>query len=147
MLIFISLKKIAILTEGSANFGFGHIVRCLSFYDELTIRGFTVEFIIEGDDSILKVLLDRNYRLYNWHNNVFGIIGYLKKFSGIILDTLHINQIEIDELCKTNLAILSIDDFLRNRYTKSIVLDWTINSEKFNLHKFNEKQNLFIKLV
>jgi spore coat polysaccharide biosynthesis predicted glycosyltransferase SpsG len=139
------MKKISILTEGSLAYGFGHIVRCTSFYDELEENGCQVEFIIEGDDTVENIINNRKYKLLQWHGNILDIITDLNNSDAVILDSLYLTQSDIDILCNQNFVILSIDDFLRNKYTNSIILDWTINSNLFNKHKHNEKDNhLFI---
>ncbi len=139
------MKKISILTEGSSTYGFGHIVRCTSFYDELEQKGYQVQFFIAGDNTVENILKERCYTILNWHGKIPEIIAELNNYDAVILDSLYLKQDDIDVLCNQNFVILTIDDYLRNKYTNAIILDWTINSNVYNKHQHNEKDNqLFI---
>ena len=136
--------KFVILTEGSHKFGLGHIARCTSFYDELIKRRYDVEFVIHGDETVHALLRDRNYSLVDWHGKINELIKSFKHYDGVILDSLNITQEEVSLLCGCDFKLLSIDDFLRNTYNDSIVLDWTINIERSEKHKHNEKNNILL---
>ena len=136
--------KIAILTEGSHSFGLGHIVRCTSFYDEIKEREHHVEFVIHGDDSVQDLLNDRIFSLVNWHGKINEFVKSYNHYDAVILDSLNITQKEVSVLSACNFKLLSIDDFLRNTYSYSIILDWTINVDTSNKHKHNEKNNILL---
>jgi UDP-2,4-diacetamido-2,4,6-trideoxy-beta-L-altropyranose hydrolase len=127
--------KFCILTEGGNEFGFGHLVRCTSFYDGILERGHEVEFIVKGDKSIQSVLLERKFEFLDWHGKVRMLINTLNKYDVVILDTFHIVQKELDLLCQQSFTLVSIDDYLRNSYHDSIIIDWTLNVEKSDIHK------------
>lgn len=129
--------KCCILTEGGNKFGFGHIVRCTSFYDALQDRGYDVHFIIQGDDSIKATLEDRKVIFQKWHGNIEALINSNLNCDLVILDTLHVVQEEINKLCNQSFTLVSIDDYLRNKYHDSIILDWTVNVEKSDVHSKN----------
>ncbi|HQF37072.1 MAG TPA: hypothetical protein PLL26_05540 [Candidatus Dojkabacteria bacterium] len=60
------MLKVFILTEGGKNIGFGHITRCTALYQAFEEKGIIPKFIVNGDESVLDLLKDLNYRLLNW---------------------------------------------------------------------------------
>ena len=58
--------KVVILTEGGADIGFGHITRCLSLYQAFEEKGIVSEMIINGDGSVLGLLRNSNYQIFDW---------------------------------------------------------------------------------
>lgn len=61
---------ITILTEGSIDWGIGHICRCLAFYDAFLNEGFDVRFIIHGDTSVTSLLSNRNVEYIPWLEDI-----------------------------------------------------------------------------
>jgi UDP-2,4-diacetamido-2,4,6-trideoxy-beta-L-altropyranose hydrolase len=144
IILYLNFMKFVILTEGGHDIGLGHIARCTSFYDELEHIGHDVEFIIQGDDTIKNVLVNRVYSLMDWHGRMNEFLGVYKDFTAVILDSLTISQNDVSILCESNLKLLAIDDYLRNSYQNSIVLDWTVNVENTNKHAHNSSNNLLL---
>ena len=138
------MHKIAILTEGSESVGYGHIVRCSIFYDALLNLGNEVEFIIKGDSTVGNILLNKNFKIYDWQSDLANCIFYLNNFDAIILDSININQKDVNKLCGNNFVLLTIDDYKRNKYKGAIVLDWTINLDKNNKHIHNSNDNILL---
>lgn len=44
--------RVLIVTEGSFNWGMGHLYRCLSFANEFQKRGFHVQWVVVGDSTV-----------------------------------------------------------------------------------------------
>ena len=63
-------KKIHIVTDGSKEIGFGHIARCISFYDKFSELGYKVELLIDGEGISRNLLENRKYRLIEWHRRL-----------------------------------------------------------------------------
>jgi spore coat polysaccharide biosynthesis predicted glycosyltransferase SpsG len=133
-----------ILTEGGHDSGLGHIARCTSFYDELERCGFDVKFVVEGDDTIKSVLDNRTYSLMDWHGRMNEFVSLHKEYNAVILDSLSISQNDVSVLYKSNLKLLAIDDYQRNKYKNSIILDWTVNVENTNKHAHNSDDNILL---
>jgi UDP-2,4-diacetamido-2,4,6-trideoxy-beta-L-altropyranose hydrolase len=129
--------KCCILTEGGSEFGLGHIIRCTSFYDAFLERGYATEFIVHGDKSLQSILGARKHTFRNWHGKVNLLTDSLINFDVVLLDSFHVVQHDIDLLCNQSFTLVSIDDYLRNSYHDSIVIDWTINVEKSSVHEKN----------
>lgn len=56
-------KRAFILTECGETIGYGHVMRCKSLAEELSLKGFEVMFLING--SVRDGILD-NYKILNW---------------------------------------------------------------------------------
>ena len=69
---------ITILTEGSIDWGIGHICRCLAFYDAFLNEGFDVRFIIHGDTSVTSLLSNRNVEYIPWLEDIALLKNALK---------------------------------------------------------------------
>jgi UDP-2,4-diacetamido-2,4,6-trideoxy-beta-L-altropyranose hydrolase len=137
--------KCCILTEGGKLSGLGHITRYTSFYDALYERGHYVEFLIHGDRSINALLAKRKFKLLDWHRDIRFLKTYLLNFEIVILDSFQVVQDDIDLLCDQNFVFVSIDDYLRNKYHDTIVIDWTIDVEKSDVHiKNNNNSNILL---
>ena len=57
--------KVTFLTECNAEIGFGHITRIFSIAYEYKIQGNSVELIVDGDEKLVKVLINLS-KLYSW---------------------------------------------------------------------------------
>ena len=125
-------------------FGLGHVIRCTSFYDALIQKNHNVTFVIHGDNSVKKILKERNHKIRKWHNNICHLKKYLKRNDGVILDSTMIKQEEISILCNCNIKLLVIDDYKRYKYENAIVLDWTVNAEKSGVHEHNLRDNTLL---
>ena len=55
--------NVGIFTEGGSKVGFGHLSRCLAIYDGLVQHNHQVSLHIRGDESVLKVIDNREYYL------------------------------------------------------------------------------------
>jgi UDP-2,4-diacetamido-2,4,6-trideoxy-beta-L-altropyranose hydrolase len=119
-------KKLTVLTEGGRVFGFGHITRCLSISKYFKESGVTVEFIVDGDDSILSTLENQSFVLMDWLNNN-SILQELEDSSFVLIDSLRITDDQIRNIQKLNADIIYIDDEKRrNILDRGFVLDWTV---------------------
>ena len=73
-------KILTVVTEGGKNFGFGHITRCLSITNIFQQYGYTVFFLINGDDSIVP-LFKRKPVIFNWLENMSRLLESIKTSS------------------------------------------------------------------
>ena len=130
-----------ILTEGGQSRGFGHISRCLSFYDALIAKGHSVEFLIQGDASVKGLLDDRVYSLLDWTDDIVGFLESHAACQVIILDSFSVSQESVSYLCQSDVTVVAIDDYRRYSFSDSIVVDWTVNVETTGKHNHNEGRN------
>ena len=128
--------KVYIITEGSKDLGFGHIARCVSFYDKFEDLKYSVEMLIDGDISCSKLLENRRHKYVSWHRNIADL-DYTK---GCILfvDSLIASQKEVDYLQSLSPYFAIIDDFQRRLYKRALIIDWTPNVENTTKHAHNK---------
>jgi len=125
-------KKLTVLTEGGRVFGFGHITRCISISKHFEDFGVMVEFIVDGDDSILPILENQSLILMNWLDKK-PLLQKLQESSFVLIDSLRISNDQIDDIQKLDTVIIYIDDEKRQNFLeKGFVLDWTILVDKKN---------------
>jgi len=125
-------KKLTVLTEGGEVYGFGHITRCLSICKYFKESGIIIEFIIDGDDSILPLVEKQSFVIMKWLNKK-SLLKKLYESSFILIDSLRIKNRQIQDIQKLDVSIIYIDDDKRhNLLEKGFILDWTILSDKKN---------------
>jgi len=125
-------KKLSILTEGGKKFGFGHITRCLSIVEYFDEYGVSIEFIVDGDDSVLSILKDHSFVLMDWLNGK-SVLQRIKESTFILIDSLRVTDGHIQEIQKLGANVIYIDDDKRHNFLdKGFVLDWTILSDNKN---------------
>jgi len=125
-------RKLIILTEGGEEFGFGHIMRCLSICRHFEFFKFKVEFVVNGDSSICTVLEEYSLSLENWLENDI-LFTQLSSSDFILIDSLQVTDIFLQNIQKIDSNIIYIDDEKRrNILDKGFVIDWTILSSEKN---------------
>ncbi|MDB2543596.1 hypothetical protein N9X63_00820 [Woeseiaceae bacterium] len=118
------------MTEGGRIFGSGHITRCLSICSYFEDNGVIVDFIIDGDDSILPALETHSFILMEWLDNKATLMK-LEKSSFILIDSLRVTDNQISDIQRLDAEIIYIDDEQRRNVLDSgFVLDWTILADK-----------------
>lgn len=129
--------KIIIISEGGNIFGYGHISRCLSFYDAFITRGYDVVMLIDGDESIYSFLGNRCFEIINWHRGINKLLKSIMDSDVVFLDSLMATQGDVDYIEKFSSLFVVIDDYVRRKYSNTIIIDWTANVEKSNKHIHN----------
>jgi UDP-2,4-diacetamido-2,4,6-trideoxy-beta-L-altropyranose hydrolase len=114
--------QVYIFTEGGSKYGYGHIVRCSSLYNDLKNRGIDVQIIINGDEEVKKVIGDKNYRISNWLS-----LSFLRKIINsemyAIVDS-YLAESEILSFISNNTKkTLFIDDNIRTIYPPGVVVN------------------------
>lgn len=81
------MRNVYILTEGGQKIGFGHITRCLSFYQSFQEIGVEAEIIVNGDDSVLDLISDKCHRMINWIDFQDSLLSEITKDDLVIIDS------------------------------------------------------------
>lgn len=116
--------NVFIFTEGGTNFGFGHISRCTSIYEEFFSRGATPTFVLYGDAE----LLDKNVLYKNWHS--LSCLKNIDIKNSICIVDSYIATLEIYNFIKENCKVLlCIDDFNRLDYPSNFILNPSISQD------------------
>ena len=123
-------RKLTVLTEGGRLYGFGHLTRCLSITNCFRESGLTIDYIIDGDDTVSAIMEDQSFRLMDWLENS-NLFSKLKDSSFILIDSLRITSKQINNLQKLDLEIIYIDDHKReNLLERGFIIDWTILADE-----------------
>ena len=128
-------KRLTVITEGGKVFGVGHIIRTLAIADIFVKKGYEVNFIINGDESIREIFKynDMKYTLLNWQENFELLNENIADSSIILLDSMQISDGEIKKLELLGKPIIYIDDEKRRNILDSgFVIDWTVLSDTKN---------------
>jgi len=130
--------EVIILTEGGENIGFGHITRCLSLYQAFEEKGIIPEFIVNGDKSILGLLSDKRYRIFNWVKEKEYLFNYIENADIVIIDSYLAKRDIYNRISKLVKVPVYIDDSKRLNYPKGIVVNGSIYAEELDYPKNNE---------
>ena len=131
----LEFMKVLILTEGSKNIGFGHITRCISLYQAFQERGIVPEFIVNGDESIEDLLIDKKYKVFNWLEEREKIFNIIKNADIVIIDS-YFTEYDFYKKVSNSLKVpVYIDDNKRIGYPKGIVINGSIHAEDINYPK------------
>jgi len=135
-----SNNNVLVVTEGGKEFGFGHITRCLSIANAFQQRGLDVNFVVNGDDSIIS-LFDKTPMIFNWLKNRSKLLEFLEDSQIVLIDSMMITDaqiLDIESIC--NITIFIDDEKRRNVLNSGFVIDWTVLSDEKNY--FNFKKNV-----
>ena len=110
------------LTEAGGAFGLGHVKR----YEAICqiLPEFEIELVINEDSD-----LPGNYRV--WSNEHLSTVrSYVESADAIFLDTFVASETVFKEIEQAKKLVI-IDDFLRRRWTTGLIIDWTLDVEKW----------------
>ena len=127
--------EVCILTEGGYDIGFGHVVRCMSLYQAFEEKGITPEFVVYGDDTIKEFLEGKKYSISEWIYGNQKILSILEKKDIVIIDSILADCEIINRIATVVKLPVYLDDWKKIKYTKGIIVDWTIFAEENNLNK------------
>ena len=133
-------KKLVVITEGGRTLGFGHITRATSLVSNFLLYGYSVNFILNADKSVLNII-SFPYEIFDWREEKKLLFEKVKEYSLILLDSILIEDNQIKELESLNIPIIFIDDEKqRNILEKGFVVDWTILRNETNSFKNRKKK-------
>jgi len=123
--------NLTVITEGGELFGFGHITRCLSIATRFMNYDFSVKFLVNGDNTILSILENMKYKIFNWSTKEKELFRELNDSTIILIDSIEIQDELILKIQSLGALIVYIDDERRRNILDSgVVIDWTVLSEK-----------------
>jgi UDP-2,4-diacetamido-2,4,6-trideoxy-beta-L-altropyranose hydrolase len=122
--------KLVILTEGGRDRGFGHITRCLSFYEGFEKRGFRATLIVNGDDSVKKLLKGKRHRIFNWMKPRAELFEMIGESDVALVDSYLADRTLYEEVCGMVHCAVYFDDTQRLDYPEGIVINGAIGAEK-----------------
>jgi spore coat polysaccharide biosynthesis predicted glycosyltransferase SpsG/L-amino acid N-acyltransferase YncA len=122
--------KWVILTEGGRDRGFGHISRCLSFYEGFEKRGFRATLFVDGDDSVRKLLKGKRHRIFNWLKRRAELFEMIGEADVALVDSYLADRKLYQEVSERVPCAVYFDDTQRLDYPKGIVINGAIGAEK-----------------
>jgi len=96
-----------------------------------------VEFIVNGDNSILNLLKGFDFRMFNWIKCAKRLFKEIAKADFIIIDSYLANKKLYSDLSKKmNGRMLMIDDYYRLDYPKGIVVNPSVQGNSLKYRRF-----------
>lgn len=123
--------KVAIITEGYKQTGYGHITRCLSLYQGFNKSIFATLLFVNGDKGAKALLNKSNYIIINWLEDSETILDLLTGYDIAIIDSYLANEKFYKSVMKKVSIPVYIDDNKRIVYPAGIIINGTIGSEHF----------------
>lgn len=127
--------KLLIFTEGSAEIGLGHIIRCIALYQQFERMGHVPKLIIHGDQTIHSLVKKYNYSIANWLD-VSVLKQYLSKKTDITIVDSYLADKNIYEIISQAAKLtVFIDDNNRLDYPKGIIVNGNMYADSLSYKK------------
>jgi spore coat polysaccharide biosynthesis predicted glycosyltransferase SpsG len=122
--------KVCILTEGGKNIGFGHITRCISVYQAFEEVGIRPELIVNGDETVLGFLKDKNCKIFDWLNNRESLFALVRDADIVFIDSYLADYDLYEKISDIAGTSVYFDDNIRMNYPKGFVVNGAIFAER-----------------
>jgi len=122
--------KLAVLTEGGRDRGFGHITRCLSFYEGFKEKGFEATLIVNGDNSVRDLIKGKRHRIFNWLKGRAELFEMIGEADVALVDSYLADRKLYEEVSGMVHCAVYFDDTQRLDYPEGIVINGAIRAEK-----------------
>ena len=124
------MVKVYIITEGGEGIGFGHITRCLSFYQAFEKRGIIPEFIVSGDVTTEELSGFKRHRTFNWLKEKERLFSLIENVDIAIIDSYLADFDVYKKISQLAKISVYIDDNKRLVYPEGIVINGTIYAKE-----------------
>jgi spore coat polysaccharide biosynthesis predicted glycosyltransferase SpsG len=122
--------KVFILTEGGGNAGLGHITRCTSIYQAFEEVGIRPEFIVNGDETILGFVKDKNCRISDWLSDREPLFALVRDADIVFIDSYLADYGLYEKISDAAGIGVYFDDNIRLAYPKGFVVNGAIFAER-----------------
>ncbi len=112
-----------IVTEGSSDIGYGHVTRCTSFYQAFEEAGYRPTFVVDGDESIKRLLAGMSHLLLNWTANEESLIKKIDASDIVFVDSYLANRQLYAKIANNARLAIYYDDNNRLNYPTGIVVN------------------------
>jgi pseudaminic acid biosynthesis-associated protein PseG len=131
------MLKVAIRADGGSKIGMGHITRCLALAEELKCEKCDITFITKNIEAVTKKLIEEKFKFIALPDLQTEEIIYMKEktkgFDVLITDSYDINFKYLDEIKKTGIFLVTVDDLNSlESYPSDIVINGNIYAEDLN---------------
>lgn len=134
--------KALILTEGGRDIGFGHIMRCLAFYEGLSRARIRTKLVISTDHGVKEILKNKRYKIANWLDTIDVITKEIYRANIIIIDSYLADINFYNKISGFGKNMVYIDDFNRLNYPKGIIINGSVYAQKIKYRKSSGKKYL-----
>jgi len=121
-----------ILTEGRREIGFGHITRCTALYQAFEERGIPAELVVEGDESVVRLLHGKQYRILPWRSDRSKLSSLLTGSEIAVVDSYLAERNVYEAVSKKVKCPVFIDDTQRLNYPEGVVVNGTLYAEEMD---------------
>jgi UDP-2,4-diacetamido-2,4,6-trideoxy-beta-L-altropyranose hydrolase len=122
--------RVAIITEGFHNTGYGHITRCLSIYQAFEERNIFPKLFINGDDKCKAFLGNTRFEIINWLENQDELLKTIFGSDIVVIDSYLAPQNLYEKIVPIVSIPVFIDDNIRLDYPTGVVVNSSINAEQ-----------------
>lgn len=127
--------NVVILTEGGKDYGFGHVARCSSIFQAFQYFNVSPRFFVNGDDSVRSILLDIDFEVFDWTND----LSLIFQADIVVIDSYHVDLQFYNKLSEKIPLVVYIDDNNRLKYPKGIVVNGTLDVSNIN---YSRRENI-----
>ncbi len=126
-------SEVLILTEGGAQFGFGHIARCAALYQAFASRNFTPHLVINGDGSVAAFTKGMNSDVGCWfEGNHLGRLLAAAEPDVVVIDSYWAPEAVYRTVSEAVRVAVFLDDYERLSYPSGFVVNAAAYPEQFS---------------
>jgi len=135
--------RVAIVTEGGKNIGFGHITRCLSLYEEFKRRKIPIIFVVNEDAVLKEKLKGKPCRTYQaGTSKIKEIIKAIEGFDALVIDSYLLALGDYLEIRSVIPWLICIDDNQRLDYPADVIVNGAVYAQELNYPKVADRKYL-----
>lgn len=127
--------KAAILTEGKASTGFGHIIRCKALYEAFSEKGIIPKLFVNGEECVSHITAGLDCKIVDWIRERESIFSEIDGFDVVVIDSYLADEAFYEKASRLAKVAVYIDDFKRISYPEGIVVNGNIYAESLNYPK------------
>lgn len=127
--------NVFIITEGTAQTGYGHLTRCLAMYQGFEEKGIIPTIIANCDENGKKVLCETNLESFDWIIDQEKLISIIKKADIAIIDSYLAEMPIYEKIHEVVKKSIYIDDTMRINYPPGIIINGTVGAENLCYQK------------
>lgn len=135
--------KVVFFTEGGINIGFGHITRCLAISEAFKIKGIKTSFVINGDDSVLPLIKNTDFKLLSWSDKIDNLVDLIEGSDIVFVDSYLADKRVYSKIKKYSKLFVCLDDNNRINYPANIIINGNANAKSIKYLK-NENKNYLL---
>lgn len=127
--------KVAILTEGGRDIGFGHITRCSALCQAFKEKGIAPKLIVNAREDIGRIADGIDYSCFDWLKEDAGLNKEAGCSDIIIIDSYLARRPLYAKISEMAGVAVYLDDMNRLEYPKGVVVNGSFYGEDLNYSK------------